>query len=388
MLTVLRHALHLALLLSLANASAYAAMQVQKGSPPAQEPAPAAPAPAPAPAAPRRTTLPAGSVIFVRGDQVVAEISGTVKPGERIVVLDASLRRRGLALVSKPLEGGTYLLTPEGSYSISEGDRLRAENEAEAAARVLEKNSPEAYREFLEFFPSSAYRPRIARELFRLAMASDFPAEDGSILEGRLRLAESVGREISLSGAQIVLDRYLLPATDAEGGFRIEGLPIVSEAATLGVKIKDPRFLLSSEVDVKLPPGKSAKLSVEVPVKVTPTVLVGKVVDENGNAVPGAEIWTSPYTAETLSGDDGTFRISRRKAPAEGAQELRDQPLFGGDFEVYARRKGYGVERVSVSAESYRENRVPDLRLPAQDPRRESLPDLGSDLRASIWGRP
>ncbi len=216
-------------------------------------------------------------------------------------------------------------------------------------------------------------------------MTGGFPAEGGSVLEGRLRLAESVSREVSLSGVGIVLDRFLLPATDAEGRFRLEGMPILSEPAVLSVKIRDPRFLPASEVEVTVPAGEAAKISVEVPVKVTPTVLVGRVVDEKGNAIPGAEIWTSPYTAEALTGDDGVFRISRRKTAAEGSQEARDEPLFGGEYEVYARRKGYGVERVVASAESFQENRVPELRLATEDPRREPLPDLGADLRASVW---
>ncbi len=108
-------------------------MQIQKGAPIVED---AAAAPA------RVTTTASGSVIFVRGDQVVAEFDGAVNPGERIVVLDASLRRKGLALVSKPLEGGTYLLAPEGSTGVSEGDRLRLETEGEAAARVIAGTPP------------------------------------------------------------------------------------------------------------------------------------------------------------------------------------------------------------------------------------------------------
>ncbi len=374
--TAVRRFLPLVLLLSLTSVDARGAMQIQKGAPIVED---AAGAPA------RRAAQPSGSVIFVRGDQVVAEFDGPVHPGERIVVLDPSLRRKGLAIVSKPLEGGTYLLAPERSTSVSEGDRLRLESEGEAAARVIAENSPEAYREFLDVYPTSPYRPRVGRELFRLAMTGGFPAEGGSVLQGQLRLAESLSREVPLAGVGIVLDRFVLPATDSEGRFRLEGLPALSEPAVLTLKVKDLRFLLASDVEVTIPAGEAAQISVEVPVTVTPTVLVGKVVDAKGNALPGAEIWTSPHTAEALTGDDGVFRISRRKTAGEGSQEVRDEPLFGGEYEVYARRKGYGVERVVAAAESFRENRVPDLRLPAQDPRREPIPDLGTDLRASLW---
>lgn len=326
-----------------------------------------------------------GSVIFSRGAQVVAEIPGGAVERERMTVLGGDLRPKAFMAVVQPLADGTYVLHLIGPGSAAVGDRLARETEQEAAARVIRENRLDGYREFLEFYPTSSYRDRIGREMFRLAMSEAFPSPEGSVLRGKVRLVENLGRELPLRGATVALDRFVLPSTDADGGFRLEGIPVLEEPITVRLRLRDPRFEMASEVEVALPAGTSAQVAAEVPVRVVPAVLTGKVVDGRGAPLPGAEVWTSPYTVEVLSGDDGTYRIFRRKllAPADGA--AADEPLFGGDFEVYARRKGHAVERVSVSAESHRENPVPVLQLPPQDPRQEDLPDFAFDLRKHLW---
>ncbi|MEW6486771.1 MAG: hypothetical protein AB1578_02525 [Thermodesulfobacteriota bacterium] len=326
-----------------------------------------------------------GSVIFSKGAQVVAEIPGGAVERERMTVVGGDLRPKAFAAVVQPLADGTFVLRVIGSGSAAVGDRLARETEPEAAARVLRENRVDGYREFLDLYPKSPYRERIGREMFRLAMSEAFPSPEGSVFRGKVRLIENLGRELPLRGATVTLDRFVLPPTDADGGVRLEGIPVLEEPVTVRLRLRDPRFEMASEVEVALPAGTSAQVTADVPVRVVPAVLAGKVVDGRGAPLPGAEVWTSPYTTEVLSGDDGTYRIFRRKllAPTEGA--AADEPLFGGDFEVYARRKGHAVERVWVSAESHRENPVPLLQLPAQDPRQEDLPDLALDLRRHLW---
>ena len=326
----------------------------------------------------------AGRVIFVRGSQIVAEIDGGARDRERLIVYDSAFRRRGTAVVVKALDAGVFLLNPGGSLPLHQGDLLARESEAEAAARVFRENETGAYREFLELFPRSEHRPRVTRELFRLAMA-DYPTFPGSVIQGRIRLTESVGREISLDHAQIVLDRYVITRTEGDGRFRIEGLPKLREPVTLTLRVKDEKFQVSRRITVDLRSETVEELSVELPIQVTPTVLAGKVVDEHGAPLAAAEIWTHPYTMEVLTDDEGTYRISRRKKLESAVSALgSDEPAFGGEYEVYAYRRGYSVDRVAVSAESYRENPVPDVRLTRQDPWREEIPDLGLDLRAHV----
>lgn len=326
-----------------------------------------------------------GSVIFSKGDQVVAEIPGGAVERERMTVVGGDLRPKAAAAVVQPLADGTYVLRLVSSGSAAVGDRLARETETEAAARVIRENRLDGYREFLDLFPKSPHRERIGREMFRLAMAQEFPVPGGSLLRGKVRLAENVGREVPLGGATVVLDRFVLPPTDGDGGFRVEGIPVLEEPVTVRLRLRDPRFEMAAEVEVALPAKTSAQLTAEVPVRVVPAVLAGKVVDGRGAPLPGAEVWTSPYTTEVLSGDDGTYRISRRKLLAAKEGSAADEPLFGSDFEVYARRKGHAVERVAVSAESHRENPVPLLQLPPQDPRQEDLPDFALDLRKHLW---
>ena len=321
-----------------------------------------------------------GSVIFVRGNQIVAELPGGARPKERFIVFDAGLRRKGRAVVVRKLDKDVVLLRTEGRFSVSSGDRLARESEREAAARVLRANRLQDYREFLEIFPKSRFRPRIAREMFRLVLKSSYPTFPGTVIEGRIRLAEAVSQKIPLAQALIKLDRFIIARTDSKGRFRIEGIPKLPEAVRVELGVKDPKFRLDKPVTVDLPGGKLVERSVEIPVKLTPTVLVGTVVDERGAPLPAAEVWTAPYTMEVLTDDAGAYRIARRKRANAGEGEAMDEPLLGGEYEVFAFRKGYTVGRVTVSAESFRDNPVPPIRLERLDVAAEPLPELGVDL--------
>ncbi len=319
-----------------------------------------------------------GSVIFVRGSQVVAELPGGARPKERLIVFDAGLRRKGKAVVVRKLDKDVFLLRTEGRFPVSSGDRLARESEREAAARVLRANRLPDYREFLELFPKSRFRPRIAREMFRLVLKSSYPTFPGSVIEGRIRLAETVSQKIPLGQVLIKLDRFIIARTDGTGRFRIEGIPRLPEPVRVELGVKDPKFQVAGPVTVDLPAGERVERSVEIPVKLTPTRLVGSVTDERGAPLPAAEVWTAPYTMEVLTDDAGGYRITRRKRAGEG--EALDEPLLGGEYEVFAFRKGYTVGRATVSAESFRDNPVPAIRLERMDLAAEPLPELNLDL--------
>lgn len=323
-----------------------------------------------------------GSIIFSRGSQIVAEIPDGAREGERLIVFDVRFRRKGKATVARALDELTYLLRPAGRLDASPGDRLARESEREAAGRVLRENRLESYQAFLKLFPKSAHRPRIAREMFRLTMQDSYPVFPGIVVEGKLRLVETVSRSVPRGEAQIVLDRFIIAETDGEGRFRIEGIPKVEEPVQLTLRVKDVRFQAAERVSVELPAGKISELSADLPVAVTPTILRGQVVDEGGAPIPGVEVWTSPYTMEALTDDEGGYQISRRKRLGGSvAEPSTDEPLFGEEYEVYAHRTGYSVERVTVAAESYQENAVPAIRLVAQDARTEKVPELALDLK-------
>jgi hypothetical protein len=322
-----------------------------------------------------------GQVIFARGSQVVAEIESGAVDNEYMMVYDAGFRRKGAAVVVKQLKGNTYLLRGAGA-SLGEGDRLGRETERQAVSRVLRQKRPEGYRAFLTRFPDSSYKPRIARELFRLQMKAEYPARPGHSVEGVLRLTESVSQPIPLEEAQVVLDRFVVALTAAGGQYRIDGIPLPEVPVTLKLKVKDPKFRSAEVVTLDLPAATATQVNKDLPVLLTPTVLSGKVVDERGEPLPGAEVWTAPYTLEFLTGEDGSFEISRRKELDDPA--ATDQPLFGGEFEVYARRSGYSVERVAVRAESFVSNPVPAIRLAPQDTRNEDVPELEVALRSHL----
>ncbi len=369
----------LAVSLTLAGASAGASMKVRQ---PLLEEAPAPTAPGAAAPGPAAKDFTVGTVVFARGGQIVAEIPGGAKDRERLLLFDEGFRRAGKLVVVRPLEKGVFLLEAQGSVSAAPGNRLAREPEEEAATRVLTDGRADGYREFLAAFPTSQYRPRVGRELFRLAVAGGYPTFPGTVIEGAVKLTEAVGREFPLSQVLIVLDRYVIARTDDRGRFRIEGLPKLDEKVRLKLRVKDPRFEMATPVEIELPGGTLGELTADLPVRVTPTVLAGRVLDERGAPLPRAEVWTSPNTVEALTDDEGRFRISRRKRGEGGG--AADEPIFGGSYEVYAHRKGYGVERVRVAAESYRETRVPEVRLPRQDPLAEAPLPLDLDLRAML----
>ncbi|GAB6061711.1 carboxypeptidase-like regulatory domain-containing protein [Deferrisoma palaeochoriense] len=370
--------LALGLLFLWAPAPSPAAIKVRK--PVLLAPSPAAKAPA-APTPSRESEeFFVGTVIFARGGTLVAEIPTGAKKGEYMVVFDKGLRRVGKVRVVRALEDGIYLLQPSGAVPAGPGARLARESEREAAARVVRANRIPDYLEFLEFFPESEYRDRMAREVFRLRMKEAYPTFPGTTLEGRIVLAETLDRNIPLGQVLVKLDRFVIARTDDTGRFRIEGIPKMPVAVRVDLDVKSERFQRGEPVAVDIPADAVAQLEAEIPVKVVPTVLVGQIVDERGAPLPGVEVWTSPYTMEALTDEAGAFRISRRKVLGAGGEAGSDQPLFGGRYEVYAFRRGYAVGRAVITAESYRENEVPPIRLERLDLVAEPVPELGVDL--------
>jgi hypothetical protein len=330
-----------------------------------------------------------GEVIFSRGGQVVAEIPGGATEGERMVLYDQGLRRLGKAVVSSSLEAGVFLLQPVGGFGVASGAHLARESELEAAARVLRANDFDQYREFVEIFPDSEYAPRVAREMFRIVMKGSYPTFPGTVIEGRIQLAESVGREVSLGQVMVVLDRFIIARTDEKGRFRIEGVPKLERSVTVGIRVKDPKLVMAEEETVDLPAEAFEEVQTDLSLKLTPTILAGQVIDEHGAPLPGVEVWTHPHSMEVLTDEEGMYRLSRRKKlDTDGGAGAADEPLFGGEYEVFAYRKGYGVERSTVSAESYRSNPVAAIRLLRQDLRQEAVPGLGVDLRNFVDAYP
>jgi len=319
-----------------------------------------------------------GQVIFARGSQVVAELETDVVNNEYLLVFDSSFRNKGSAVVVQPLRDNTYLLRGVGTW-LTEGDRLSRESELQAAARVLRQKTPEGYRSFLARFPNSSHQPRVARELFRTQMQTQYPARPGSVLSGTLRLAETVSQPIPMEDVQVVLDRFVLALTTSGGQYRIEGVPLPEVPVTVRLKVKDTKFHSAGETTLDLPADRTLEMEKDLPVVLAPTVLSGTVVDAGGDPLAGAEVWTAPYTLEYLTGENGSFQISRRKNLNDPTAV--DQPLLGGAFEVYASRSGYSVERVRVKAESFATNPVPALRLSAQNTRNEAVPELTVALR-------
>lgn len=325
-----------------------------------------------------------GTVDFVQGRHLLVELSGTAKVGERFNVFDPFMRRVGKASMLKPVEGNVYLLQINSGRSFASGFHLSRETELEAAKYALRKNTIDGYKRFLEFFPKTKYRARIAREMFRLKMSSEYPSYPGNGIEGRITLTEVADREISLAGASIVLDKFIAARTDSEGRFRIEGIPQLEESVTLNVRVSDPKFSMKEKAIATLAGGQTIDVSVELPVQVKPAVLTGRVVDDHGAPMAGVEVWTFPYTREVLTGDDGIYRISRRKKLEAVGSASADDPLFGGEYEVYAHRNGYNVQRAAISAESFVENKVDAIKLVRQDSRREELPALALELETYL----
>jgi hypothetical protein len=354
---------------------------------PAAAPAPAAAASgaASAPKAARKDMM-VGQVIHAEGGRVLAELPGGAKDKERFIVFSSTLTRKGYAFVVKAVDNkALYLLLGSGT-SLAVGDRLGRESEEDAWRRVQRENTLDSYRDFLTVFPDASVRATAIRDMFRLQMRSTFPATPGSTLEGRIKLAETVGQEVSLARAMIKVDRFVVGMTDDKGSFRIDGLPKLEYPIKVKVMVRDEKFQTAGEIQLDLPANQLADLKVDIPVKLTPTYLVGQVVDGDGRPVREAEIWTSPYTMEVLTDEQGRFRLWRKKKlDASGAPVAgEDEPLMGRDYEIYAYRKGFAAERAFVSAESFKENQVRPVTLVRQNLADEGLPQPGVDLRANL----
>jgi hypothetical protein len=139
------------------------------------------------------------------------------------------------------------------------------------------------------------------------------------------------------------------------------------------------------KVLVELPQDKAESLALDIPVKLTPTYISGRIVDEYGNPVRGAMIWTSPYTTEKLTDENGEFKLSRKKKlDASGTPLEGDEPLMGRDYEVYAYKSGYSAEMRQVSAKSFSENVVDTVGLARQDSLGEGLPKPDVSLRDNL----
>jgi hypothetical protein len=399
----------------------FAAMQIRKktggdapaggapseGAPPAAPAQTAAPAPAgeaaaapssapaaaltPAAAAeeeakPRKITPESfvGSVVYVRGDKILAEIPGGAKKNERYMVYSTRLKRLGRAIVERQVSKGMFMLKVQRGGG-SQGDRLARETEKEAYTRVRSADTVEAYKEFLQVFPQSPLVGRVAQRMFRLNLRETFPAPDGGAIFGQVKLEEQVSQEIPLARAMIKLDRFVIGMTDDAGKFSLDGIPVAEYPVSLKLMVRDEKFEMAKEIIVDIPAAAPAKIEKDLPVKLTPTYLVGTVKDSSGTPIREAEVWTSPYTMEVLTDEKGQFRISRKKkVDASGGLLEGDEPLLGRDYKIYAYRKGFGAESVDIEAGNFKENKTPDLRLANQDPYEEGVPDLDVDLRANL----
>jgi len=325
-----------------------------------------------------------GTVDFVQGRTLLVEMSASAKPGERFNVFDPFMRRVGKASMLKLVDDNVYLFQVLAGRSFDSGYHLSRETEVEAAKYAIRKDTMDAYKRFLEFFPNTKYRQRMARQMFRLKMSGEYPTYPGNGVEGRIVLAEDAGREVSVSGVSIVIDKFIAARTDSDGRFRIEGIPQLDETVSLNMRVSDPKFIMAEKSSVKLDAGQTIDVNSEIKVKIRPAVLTGRVIDDHGAPMAGVEVWTFPYTREVLTDDDGAYKISRRKKLEAVNPSSADEPLFGGEYEIYAHKKGYSVQRAAVSAESFVENEVDEIELFRQDARREDVPVFDADLAAYL----
>ncbi|TLN01840.1 hypothetical protein FDZ71_13420 [bacterium] len=325
-----------------------------------------------------------GSVVFVRGDKILAEIPQGAKKNERFVVFSSRLKRLGRAVVEREVSKGMFMLKIQRGSGGS-GDKLARETEKEAYARVRAADTIEAYDEFLQVFPQSQLAGRISQRLYRLKLRESFPDPQGGSVFGQVKLDEQVSQEIPLARTMIKLDRFVVGMTDDSGKFNIDGLPVTKYPVTLKLTAKDEKFQMSQDIFVDIPAASPVKAEKNIGVKLTPTYLVGSVYDKNGSPLREAEVWTSPYTMEVLTDEKGQFKISRKKKiDASGGLLEGDEPLMGRDYKIYAYRKGYGAESVEIDARNFTENKAPEIELARQDPYEEGVPALDADLRANL----
>lgn len=321
-----------------------------------------------------------GTVDFVQGRTLLVEMSASAKPGERFNIFDPFMRRVGKASMIKLVDENVYLFQVLAGRNFDSGYHLSRETEVEAAKYAIRKDTMAAYKRFLEFFPNTKYRERMARQMFRLKMSGEYPKYPGNGVEGRIVLAEDAGREISVAGVSIVIDKFIAARTDSDGRFRIEGIPQLDETVSLNMRVSDPKFVMAEKSSVMLEAGQTIDVNSEVKIKIRPAVLTGRVVDDHGAPMVGVEVWTFPYTREVLTDDDGAYKISRRKKLEAVNPSSADEPLFGGEYEIYAHKNGYSVQRAVVSAESFVENEVDEIELFRQDSRREDVPAFDVDI--------
>lgn len=77
-----------------------------------------------------------------------------------------------------------------------------------------------------------------------------------------------------------------------------------------------------------------------------PTLITGKVTDEDGNAVQGAVIDTQPETDPTLTNSEGVFVISVITSKGGGVS-----PLEAGRYVVTAKKGDLESEPLTVNAD-------------------------------------
>lgn len=387
--------------------SAPAAAPAEKAPPPAK---PSAPAPSPAPAAkeeaPKRAAQPSapppaaepakqaspeitkesfcGSVEFMQGKLAMIASDDTLAPKQRLVAYDSRLQKKGILKVTATKAKDVYVATVTAG-SVSVGDRLVKETEEEAFRRVQRTKRVATVKEFLEIYPESQHRDEAALKLFRLRIRSEFPVEGGTEIGGQITLTEKVSQKIGLSRAMIKLDRFIIATTDEEGMFKISGVPAISLPVKLRLSVVDEKFAASGDNVVELPADKASTISQNIEVKLTPTNLAGTVVDEKGQPLRGVQVWTSPYTMEKLTDEKGEFKIGRKKRLDDsGNPQEGDEPLLGRDYEVYAYKQGYGAEKVAVSAKSFKENQIKEIKLLKQSATGDNMPALDISLRENL----
>lgn len=342
-------------------------------------------APAPAAAEKPKAESFIGSVSFVQGKKVLVESGSELSPKQRLIAYDDRLSKRGILKIGSSKGKNVYIATVTAGGVLT-GDRLVKETEEEAFQRVSRSRSAATVKEFLELYPDSPKKQDIALKLFRIALRSNFPAGEGSSrISGKVNLGEKVGQKIEMGRAMIKLDRFLIAMTDEDGKYVIEGIPQLVLPVKVGLSVSDTKFQSGGETFVELPGEKAASLESDISVTLTPTYLTGKVVDDKGQPLRGVQVWTSPYTMEKLTDENGEFKIWRKKKlddsgnPTEG-----DEPLLGRDYEIFAYKSGYGAEKAPIGAESFKDNVAKPVVLVKQSSIGDSLPAPAVGLRENL----
>ena len=157
-------------------------------------------------------------------------------------------------------------------------------------------------------------------------------AGGGPVQDARVRVGPASFQNVVLEdGTAVPASPALEVRTDAEGAFRVEGVP----PGTVSVLVRAGGLAPARE-GLELEPGARATLNIELQRGVTVT---GVVLDAAGRTVPGAKIAQGSY-AEFLSsyvhaGPDGSFRLDG---------------LPVGAVSIGAGSKGLGVARLDTTA--------------------------------------